>query len=100
MESFATIEIWLPVLSALIPILTALAVKSSGDSHLRALIAAGAAVVLAVIHEVTEAPSFTIEGLVVVAITALVVQVGTYLSVWKPLANVNETVLPNVGIGS
>ena len=88
MESFASIEIWLPVLAALVPVLTALSVKPAAGSHLRA-----------VIHELTEAASFTIEGLVIVAITALVVQVGTYLSVWKPLANVNETVLPTVGIG-
>ena len=98
MDSFASIEIWLPIAAAFVPLLTALAVKSSATSTVRAAVAGAASVALAVIHELTEAPDFTVSGLVVVALTALVVQVGTYIAAWKPFADVNEKVAPTVGL--
>lgn len=100
MESLNDISVWVPVFSALIPILSALAVKQDGSSFWRAVIAVVAATLLAVVDQVVNAPDgLTLSGLIVTAITALVLQVGMYLSVWKPLVNINDTALPTVGIG-
>ena len=99
MDSLSDASVWVPILAVFIPVLTALAVKPEGSSTIRAGIAIVAACALAVVDQIVNAPDFTVSGLVVVAITALVVQVGAYLSFWKPLADINNTAVPSVGIG-
>lgn len=82
-------DVWLGVIAALIPLLTALTVKSTSSNNVRAAVAAVATVILAVVEQVV-ANSFTIEGLLSTFGVAMIVQLTAYVALWKPLVNVNE----------
>ncbi|MBT8213345.1 MAG: hypothetical protein KJN71_09380 [Acidimicrobiia bacterium] len=82
-------DVWVPVVAAFIPLLTAFAVKREGSNAMRALFAAIAVVVLSVVEQIT-ANDFTLEGLVSTGLIAAVTQATWYVTVYKPLLNVNE----------
>lgn len=82
-------DVWVPVVAAFIPLLTAFAVKREGSSATRALVAAVAVVILAVVEQIT-ANDFTLEGLVSTGLIAAITQATWYLTIFKPLFNVNE----------
>lgn len=90
-------ELWVPVVAAFIPILTALAVKAENGTAVRAAIAIAASAILAVVEQVT-ADDASVEALIATFAIVVITQVAFYASVWKPLVNVNDRVAPGVGV--
>lgn len=99
MDAFNDIAIWVPAVSALIPLLGSLAVRQDGSNVARVVVAVVASVLLAVANQFVEDPAGAAwEALLVTAITAFVVQAAFYVGLWTH-ANTNDRILPTVGIG-
>lgn len=91
-------EVWVPVVAAFVPILSALAVKPEGSNWVRAAISIAAVAVLAVVTQVTDSvPGDTVEGLVSTFLVSLVTAISSYTALWQHLG-VNSTVAPRVGV--
>lgn len=91
-------ELWIAAVAAIIPLLTALAVRKEGTNATRALIAVAASATLAVV-ETAIGDGATVEGYLSTFVTVLITQLVSYSAVLAPLFRINETVFPTVGIG-
>ena len=92
-------DLWVPVVSPLIVILTALLVRAEGSHGVRQIVALVLSAGIAVLEQITSAPEFTIEGLLSTFIVAFLSQLGVYLGT-KRVIDVNSRIAPTVGITS
>lgn len=92
-------DVWVPLVAALIPLLTAAVVRGGRSRNpARALVALGAAGLVAALSALVDAGDATVGSAVSAFLTAVVVQFTSYQAGWKPLAQVNERVLPDRGV--
>ncbi len=91
-------DLWVPAVAALIPLLTAAAVRQDGSNRTRALVAVGATALLAIVSVAT-GDGATVEQYAATFTTALVTELAAYMALWSPIFEVNDKVLPDVGIG-
>lgn len=89
--------LWVPIISAFIPLIAALAVRQDGSNAIRALIAVIASAAIAVIDVVTGSGA-TVNELLSTFGTALAVELVFYAAIWGPIVGINN-IAPNVGIG-
>ena len=91
-------DLWVAAVAAIIPLISAFAVRKEGANATRALIAVAASAVLAVV-ETAIGDGATLEAYASLFVTVLVTQFVSYAAVLGPLLNINDIVFPNVGIG-
>lgn len=90
-------DVWVPLIAAFIPLLTAAAARSEADNNVRALVAIGAAGLLAVAERLVDGSGGSLEELLVAFGVAFVAQLTAYVGVWKLFA-VNDRILPDGGV--
>lgn len=83
-------DVWVVVVSAFIPLFTSLSVKQEGANSVRALVAAVAVIVLTLVEQITVADGFTLAGLLSTGLVAAVTQATWYVTVYKPIFNIND----------
>lgn len=96
-QTYELPQVWLAPVSMLIPVLVAAAAHPTAPSSVRQALALVAVLGAAIVEQLTSDGGFTVEGLIVAAVTAFLVQLGAYLGTNR-IKDINQAVLPNRGI--